>query len=151
MKILFVCTGNTCRSCMAEAIFNKLNTLDNTQAFSAGIAVIPGSRTSKNSALIIKEKLNLDISTREAVQLTRDMLEEYDLILTMTTNIKNLLISNFDKYSNKIYAINEFIKEDNEVIDPYGGNIDIYNNTFEQLKKYNLLLLAKLMEDKGIN
>ena len=45
MNILFVCTGNTCRSCMAEAIFNSICDIDGVRAYSAGISIIPGSKT----------------------------------------------------------------------------------------------------------
>ena len=47
MKVLFVCTGNTCRSPIAEAVFNSLNTDDNITSNSARISIIPGSKISK--------------------------------------------------------------------------------------------------------
>ncbi len=150
MKVLFVCTGNTCRSCMSEAIFNSLKEEDSITAFSAGVAVSPNSKTSLNSALIVKKNLNIDISGRNAVQLTKKLLQENDFIFTMTYSIKELLINKFPQFKNKIYSLNEYVGIKGDVSDPYGGTITIYENTFKQLKNSILLLLNKFKEDKGI-
>ena len=61
MKVLFVCTGNTCRSPIAEAVFNSLNTDDNITSNSARISIIPGSKISKESAELIYKGLKLDL------------------------------------------------------------------------------------------
>ncbi|NLZ47265.1 MAG: low molecular weight protein arginine phosphatase [Clostridiales bacterium] len=147
MNILFVCSGNTCRSCMAEAIFNHYNTISDIKAFSAGVAAIKGSKTSKNSAVVVETNTGVNIADREAVQLTQEQVHNSDLILTMTYSIKNYLVSLFPDFKNKIYVLNEYVGAEGEVSDPYGGDIAVYNNTFKSLKKYIDLLLLKLKED----
>lgn len=149
MNILFVCAGNTCRSCMAEAIFNHWNTISDIKAFSAGVAAHKGSKASQNSAVVVEANTGVNIANREAVQLTQEQVHNSDLILTMTYGIKNYLVSLFPDCKNKIYVLNEYVGEEGEISDPYGGDISVYNETFNSLKKHIDLLLSKLKEDNS--
>lgn len=150
MKILFVCSGNTCRSCMAEAIFNSICDINGIKALSAGLSAFPGSKTSLNCSLIVNENLNLDISNRNAVQLNPFMIEDVDIVLTMTEYISDVLRDTNETYANKIYSLGEYIGNNIEISDPYGGSIDVYRKTFAELKSNLEILIEKLKEDKGI-
>lgn len=150
MKILFVCTGNTCRSCMAEVIFNELCNIEGISASSAGLSIVSGSSTSKNSALLVKKNLNIDLENRKAVQFTKDMIEKFDLILTMTSYMASIIKENFKEYKPNVYSLNEYVSLNKDITDPYGGDIDIYTNTFNDLKE-SIELLIKKFEDKGIS
>ena len=149
MNILFVCTGNTCRSCMAEVIFNEISDIKEVTAYSAGISVVPGSKTSCNTADLIKTNFNLDISNRVAKQLVPNDLEKNDLILTMTKYMEELLKNAFPEQSQKIYSLNSLVGIEYDISDPFGGNIQVYQNTFHSLKKSIELLINKLKEDSG--
>lgn len=149
MRVLFICTGNTCRSCMAEAIFNTNRKSDNIIAISAGIAANELDKTSKNSAIIVKEECGIDISSRTSVRLTVNLLKEADLVLTMTSYMSNVLIDKFPQFKSKIHSLNEYVGIKGDVVDPYGGDIAIYKNTYNNLRESILLLLHKLQEDKG--
>jgi protein-tyrosine phosphatase len=151
MKVLFVCTGNTCRSCMAEAIFNNLSKSDNIKSYSAGLSIMEGSRTSKNAVLVVKENYNLDLGGRRAVQLTEKHLHEADLVLTMTGRIKNVLKDYYPSCKNKIHTLNEYVGINGDINDPYGGSVDVYRETFQNLKNSIFLLLNKLEEDTSIS
>jgi protein-tyrosine phosphatase len=134
---------------MAETIFNKLCKIENTYAFSAGLSIVKNSKTSKNSAVLIKENFGVDISKREAVQLTEDILNSVDLVLTMTAYMGQQLTYNFKGSANKVYSLNEYVGISGDIADPYGGDMSIYSKTFNQLKNSILLLLDKLKEDKS--
>ncbi|MBU5590308.1 low molecular weight protein arginine phosphatase [Clostridium sp. MSJ-4] len=148
MNILFVCTGNTCRSCMAEAIFNNMCSDKNIFAESVGFSVVPNSNTSLNSAKMVKDKLSLDISERKAVQLNTQHIEGSDLILTMTSYIKDILRESYPSKKEKIFTLNEYVGVKGDIIDPYGGSIAVYEETFFELKNSIELLINKLKEDR---
>lgn len=146
MNILFICTGNTCRSPMAEAIFNKLNILDNV-ACSAGLSICTNSIISLNAGLALKASMDIDITDRKAVQLTGRNIEEADLVLTMTNYMKEILIRDFPSSKNKVNSLNEYVGIQGDIMDPYGSNLIIYSETLQVIKNRILLLSDKIKKD----
>lgn len=127
-SVLFVCTGNTCRSPMAEVIFNSMH--KNAVAASCGLYAQNGAPASENAVLAAKE-LGCDLSHHKAVQITGEMLENADLVLTMTAAHKASLPK-----SEKIMTIAEAAGLPNdEVSDPFGGSLEDYRNCIAKMKK----------------
>lgn len=127
MNILFVCTGNTCRSPMAEGILKSmLSEKDNIQVLSGGIFAPQGAGASENAILAMREK-GIDISAHTAQNINPDVIGEADLILTMTHSHKQMLIAAFDdEIKDKVYTVCEYADMDGDISDPYGGDIVCY-------------------------
>ncbi|MDU5079812.1 low molecular weight protein arginine phosphatase [uncultured Tissierella sp.] len=137
MIVLFVCTGNTCRSPMAEGILKSIAKEKklSLEVKSAGISVFDGDNASRNSIEAMK-KIGIDISKHKARQLHRDLVDEADLILTMSKPHKEIIISNFPSAKDKIFALLEYVyKIDKDIADPYGGNLLLYEHTREEIYK----------------
>lgn len=147
MNILFVCTGNTCRSSMAEGIFKYLlknNNIDNINISSAGISAYDGEKANEKAISVLKSR-GIDITSHKARQLTDKIIEDSDLILTMTYNHKMAILKYAPKTSKKIFTLKEFANtfneentennEDNfDIDDPFGMDYDVYEQSMEEIK-----------------
>lgn len=131
VNILFVCSGNTCRSAIAAAIMNKIaveNDLD-VLIESAGIFAEEGESASKNAVLALKER-GIDLSAHKAQPVTEDLLKQCDLILTMTEAHKRLLEP---LASGKVYTLLEYAGGNGDISDPYGGDLEEYEETAQEI------------------
>ncbi|TDF93560.1 low molecular weight protein arginine phosphatase [Paenibacillus piri] len=111
-RILFVCTGNTCRSPMAEGILRRLaedHGLQHIEVRSAGVAAYDGAPVSGHAAAILKEKGFHETLTSSA--LTGDQLNWADVVLTMTSGHKQHTIQRFPLFVDKIYTLKEFVDD----------------------------------------
>ncbi|KOS66565.1 protein tyrosine phosphatase [Lysinibacillus contaminans] len=143
MNILFVCTGNTCRSPMAEAIL-KGKQIDNINVRSAGIYAIPYAEMSAYTKLVLDEA-NI-MHQHQATQLSSAEIEWADLILTMTTSHRESIIANFPSEEQKVFTLKEYTSttELQDVVDPYGGTKIMYEQTFQELNELIDRLVKKI-------
>lgn len=147
MQILFVCTGNTCRSPMAAAMLRRALTehgLSHVQVASAGIGAWDGAPASEGSLLVGMEN-GLDLSEHRARLLSRELARSADLILTMSEQQRDRVqelgggarVHLLGEYAGRAGAARE-------VTDPYGLDLDAYRTTFRQLEDMLAAVAARI-------
>lgn len=156
-RILFVCTGNTCRSIMAEAIFKDCLKNENIRnesftVWSAGIHAQAGEPASLYSRDVLRDKWGIDIKGHCARLLSGEDVKRADLILTMTASHKFTVVSLFPETRNKTFTLKEYVEgicgENGEkavdISDPYGGGIQVYEACADEIKELVGCLNKKL-------
>ena len=151
LNIMFICTGNICRSAMAEWIMKKKveqdkDLKDKIKVYSCGIYAEDGDIPTYYGIEVMKEN-EIDISKHKATNIRNSKIEEMDLILCATKSHKFSVINLYPNLSDKIYSIKEYIgygPNELDIRDPWGYDLETYRFCASELEKCIDLLIEKI-------
>lgn len=155
--ILFVCTGNTCRSSMAEGLFKKLISEDmelkDIKVVSAGTGVFYSGGATEQAIEAVRE-MGVDIRGHKAKQITNELINEADLILTMTMAHKLRILNINPEAKNKVFTLKEFVNDDLvddlDISDPFGCPLEEYKKCAQEIYEYLVKVKEKIKNMKNM-
>lgn len=135
--ILFVCTGNICRSPMAAALFRQRLDEDpqrrDWEVVSAGTWASAG-RPSTDHAIDEMASRGLDLRAHRSRSIDESLMKQADLVMVMTQNHAEALSVSFPDHADKVHLISEMVGETYDISDPYGGPRREYAQVAEELE-----------------
>lgn len=143
-----MCTGNTCRSPLAEALLReKAEGKVEVEVKSGGLHAARGMPASAGTMEVLREK-NINLN-HESRPVTKEVIDWADLVLTMTKNHHEIAVQMYPEAADKIFTIKEFAarvsgEEGEDIPDPIGGTTEIYRRTAEKLEPLVDAVLEKI-------
>jgi RpiB/LacA/LacB family sugar-phosphate isomerase len=151
--ILFICTGNVCRSPMAEALFRRaVRGRGEFRVLSAGIGAMDGQSPTQHSVTAMRE-LGVDISSQRSRMLTADLVRQADYIFGMTHGHVDTIALLYPPAAEKTFLLREFDEMlepyEKDISDPIGTPYEMYVHCRDQIEQ-GIATLLKFMEQHEI-
>jgi protein-tyrosine-phosphatase len=149
--VLFVCTGNSCRSPMAAGLLKKLvGNRPDVKIISAGVSAFPDMTASDNAIEVMKQE-GVDISQHRTQRLTPEIIKEATLILAMTKLHRVNVLELDPEARGKVFLLKEFDQNVDEsfldIPDPIGQPIDDYQRCLAKMKSPIQYLVKNILKD----
>src|SRR4051812_130370 len=137
--VLFVCTGNVCRSPMAEGLFkHAVRGRGTYRVLSAGVGAVDGQPASDHAVRALRE-IGIDISLHRSRHLTSDVVAQADYIFGMTHSHVDAIMILYPQAAEKTFLLREFDETldtyENDICDPIGGSLDTYRACRDQIEQ----------------
>lgn len=164
-NLMFVCSGNTCRSPMAESIFRHLfnesgphhlidspETEANIEVTSAGVFARGEEPYTPYAVRVVKYQYDEDISNGYSKIAIKERLIDQDLVLCMTDDLSRFLRERFPDIADRVFSLQEAINDlaipnvDGDVTDPYGYDYLVYMETAKQLDTVIRALMPEILK-----
>jgi len=150
-KILFVCTGNTCRSVMAQGLLKNMlreEGIKDVKVSSAGTAALSSYGIYGILEKVLKEE-DIEISNHKPIQVTAEIVKDADLVLVMEKRHKEAILEMAPEVENRVFLLKEFAgeKENLDIPDPIGQPEEAYRSRLQEIKEYLLKILEKIKKD----
>ena len=148
MKIMFICTGNICRSAMAHRMLEKrVKELGkNVQVYSCGVWAQNGDIPTYEGIEVMKN-YGIDLKNHRATNIRNSNIEEMDVILCATNNHKMNVIAMYPELKGKVFTMKEdaeYPDNDLDIKDPWGYGLDVYKKCAKEIENCIEKILEKI-------
>ena len=139
MKVMFICTGNICRSAMAHLMLEKRakeEGREDIEVYSCGVYAENGDVPTYEGVQVMKE-YGIDISKHRATNIRNSNIKDMDVILCATRRHKDAVIYMYPELKDKIYTMKEYAGYDRnnlDIPDPWGYGIETYRNCVKEIE-----------------